>query len=98
MPGEKPALPPFGIAPRSDRGEAVVDRAANELTYQTPEICAGESEKCPPADMPSRKIAFGPGGAITLDGVTFGARGILLLAPPGVMDDRRSRDLGQPRR
>jgi hypothetical protein len=33
--------------------------------------------------MPSRKIAFGPDGLVMLDGVIFGARGILLLAPPG---------------
>jgi hypothetical protein len=31
--------------------------------------------------MPSRKIAFAD-GAVALDGVIFGARGILLLAPP----------------
>jgi hypothetical protein len=38
--------------------------------------------------MPSRKIAFGPDGLVMPDGVTFSARGILLLAPPGC--DERS--------
>jgi len=43
----------------------------------------GQARKAPRSDMLSAKIAFGSDGAVTLDGVIFGARGILLLAPPG---------------
>jgi hypothetical protein len=48
--------------------------------------------------MPVTKVGFGPDGVVTLDGVISVRGELLLLAPPGVMDDRRSRDLGQPRR
>jgi hypothetical protein len=47
---------------------------------------------------PVTKNRFGPDGVVRLESVLFSARGILLLASPGVVSDRRSRDLGQSRR